>query len=85
MKIMAEVVLTPLTLAEAFCGMNDEDQAQFFIECTAIMGRWGSAARSNQAYYIGGHLRTCTCSNDDTRNLVKEIADAALTTCKLDP
>lgn len=77
MKLTVNVELTPLNLAEAFTEMNDEEQAQFFIEVTAIMGRWGSSRRSQQAYYIGGHLRTCTCSNDAARMLVREIADAS--------
>lgn len=80
MKITVEADFTPLMLAEAFCDMGDEEQAQFFIECTAIMGRWGAGKRSMQAHYIGGHLRQCACSNDATRELVREIADATVGT-----
>ncbi len=78
MKLTVEAEVSPLMLAEAFCKMVDEEQAQFFIECTAIMGRWGAGKRSQQAYYIGNHLRTCACSTDAARDLVREIADAAV-------
>lgn len=62
MKITVEADFTPLMLAEAFCDMNDEDQAQFFIEVTAIMGRWGdrmpgdvrSSARTDVPVSPGG-------------------------------
>jgi hypothetical protein len=77
MKITVEAEFTPLMLAEAFCDMGDEDQAQFFIECTAIMGRWGPGKREMQAHYIGGHLKTCACSNEKTRDFIGEIAYAA--------
>lgn len=77
MRVTVEAEVTPLMLAEAFCEMNDEDQAQFFIECTAIMGRWGSDKRAQQAWYVGKHLARCACSNDATRTFVREIAEAA--------
>jgi len=77
MKITVEAEFTPLMLAEAFCDMNDEDQAQSFIEVTALMGRWGPGKRSMQAHYIGEHLRVCACSNEATRDFVQEIAEVA--------
>ncbi len=80
MRLTVEAEVSPLMLAEAFTEMDDEGQAQFFIEVTAIMGRWGPGKRSQQAWYIGGHLRTCACSNDAARDLVREIADAAVCT-----
>ena len=77
MKLTVEAEVTPLMIAEAFCEMDDEEQAQFFIEVTAIAGRWGSAGRSMQAHYIGNHLKTCVCSNDQVRGFISEIAEAA--------
>lgn len=63
-------------LAESFCDMDDDQQAKFFVEVARIMNAWGGAKLYTQAYYIGRHLRTCACSTDDARELVRLIADA---------
>jgi hypothetical protein len=70
-----------ISLAERFCQMDDDAQAQFFCKVAAIMDRWPtgpglSHGRSGQCYYIGRHLATCTCSTEAGRELVREIAGA---------
>lgn len=77
MKLTLDVKLTPRELATAFCDMDDEAQAQFFIDCADIMQGWHAANREMQAMYIGRHLRDCACSTDAARDLVRNIADAA--------
>ena len=77
MKLNVEAEISPLMLAKAFAEMNAEAQAQFFIDVSDIMGRWGASERSQQAWCIGERLRKCACSNDAARELVREIADAA--------
>ncbi len=78
MKICAEVRLTPLELAKAFCELNDEAQAQFFIECARIAGEWsGGLGADWQWTQVGAHLRTCSCSTDEARDMVRAIADYA--------
>jgi hypothetical protein len=69
-----EVKLTPAQLAEEWCALNDEDQAQFFIEAARLMASWGPGARSTQMYQVGKHLLTCECSSDAARSVVQEIA-----------
>ena len=76
MKLDVDVKLTPLQLAEAFCEMDDEAQAQFFIEAAAIAQTWNGAGRSMQWFSVGRHLKTCACSTFEARVMVKEIADA---------
>jgi hypothetical protein len=80
-KLTVEHKLTPRELAEAFCEMNDEDQAQFFIECADVAKAWtfgaGSYGADWQWFTVGRHLATCECSNDDARDMVREIARAA--------
>jgi len=71
---------TPREIAAAFCDLDDEGQAQFFIECASIASEWNIPGRLGadwQWYVVGRHLATCECSNDDARDMVREIARAA--------
>lgn len=65
----------PKTMAEVFTEWDDEQQAQFFIEAARIMSGWRVGGHETQAYYIGGHLKTCACSTDEAREFVLSIAD----------
>jgi hypothetical protein len=73
MKITVTISLTPAQMAEAFCAWDDEKQAQFFIECAAIAKKWDVDA-GRQWTRVGGHLRKCSCSTDEARDLVRDIA-----------
>lgn len=75
MKLEVSIRLTPQQVAQAFCELNDDDQAQVFIEIGEISKTW-DAPPSMQWYAIGDHLRTCDCSTYEARQLVQEIADA---------
>ena len=59
-------------LAEIFANMNDEQQAQFFIEAADVMKDYVDS----QCWYIGKHLRECECSTEGARDLIRTIADA---------
>jgi hypothetical protein len=39
-EVVTEMELTVRDLADAFCSLDDESQAQFFIECAAIAAGW---------------------------------------------
>lgn len=70
-------VLVPLTvedLAAAFCEMDDDQQARFFVEVARIVATWEPVARSMQPMLIGKHLGECDCSTDEARELVRDIA-----------
>lgn len=62
-------------LAVEFCKMNDDQQAQFFMEVARIMDTWGAGKRDQQAWYIGRHMATCQCSTEEGRELVRMIAN----------
>ena len=80
--ILAEPAAKSRELAEGFCELDDEQQADFFIACAHIMSQWkgtlftGQAAGEWQMRLVGRHLRDCGCSNEDARNLVRELAAA---------
>ena len=63
-------------LADLFCELDDDQQARFFVRAAAVMDGWGDGKREQQAWFIGEHLRTCTCSSPGARELVRGIADA---------
>ena len=67
-----KVPISVRRLAEILANMNDEQQAQFFIEAADLMK--GYAER--QCIYIGKHLRECECSTDGARELIEAIAYA---------
>lgn len=70
-SIKAEVLLSPRELAEAFCQLNDEAQAQFFIEVAAIAASW--TGTFPQWLAVGRHLGECQCATDGAREMVRDI------------
>jgi hypothetical protein len=77
-KLTREIKLTPEELAEAFCEMDDDSQAKFFVECARIERSWdraGSFMYVDQWREVGKHLRECACSTEDAREMVRRLAD----------
>lgn len=74
--VKTQIELDVKLLAEQFCAMSDEEQAQFFIECAAIAAAWPTkyGGAGYQWYLAGRHLSTCECSNEDAREMVRELA-----------
>lgn len=58
MKREIEIKLSIKEIAEAFCDLNDEDQAQFFVEAARIGASWEPTANVFQWFSVGKHLRT---------------------------
>ena len=73
--VEANVDFTPKMLAESFADMGDEDQAQFFIEVAKIAERW-TDGNFNQWAAVGGHLKRCSCSTPEARDMVRDMAYA---------
>lgn len=73
MKSVVDVDLN--VLADVFSNMTDDEQAQFFIEVAKRFKSWGPGWTS-QAQYIGAHLKNCSCSTDEARELIENIAYA---------
>jgi hypothetical protein len=57
-----------------FWGLSDEDQAQFLIEIERISRADVGSSANTQWYYMIGHLKTCECSNENARQMVKDWA-----------
>lgn len=47
--------ITPAELAEMFCNLNGEDQAQFFAEIYKISATWPGAGWCQQSYEIAAN------------------------------
>jgi hypothetical protein len=79
MKLTVERKLTPAEVAQAFCELDDDQMAQVFVEAAKIEATWsgpGFMGPGWQWYAVGRHLRTCSCSTEDARDMVREIAKA---------
>ena len=72
MKVTIEVKLTPKQIAEAIAGLDDEGQAQVFIDLAEIAKDWKDSGM--QWFSVGRHLRDCSCSTYEARSLVEGIA-----------
>jgi hypothetical protein len=68
-----KVAYDPKILAQVFASLDDEAQAQFFIDVAAHARQWPKTiqAPSFQWVSVSRHLAECTCSNDDARELVR--------------
>lgn len=71
------VTKTKLTLdvqvaAKWFCGLSDEQQADFFIAVAKEAESWDQP-QWDQWWLVGKHLRTCSCSTDEARELVHHL------------
>lgn len=73
-KTEVEITMDVDMIARAFAGMDDDQQAQFFV-CVAEIAQREYQAPWMQWHAIGSHLRTCKCSSADARLMVKEIHD----------
>ena len=62
-------------LAMAFCGMTDDEQAQFFEAVGQVLKTWPGPARDRQAYAVGKHMRSCVCIGDAGREFLLSIAE----------
>ena len=73
MKIeMTSIVdVTPEVLAKVFCALDDDQMCKFFVEVHRLASEVPTF--DNQWYYLGGHLRNCECSNEGTREMLRNI------------
>ena len=71
MKVTVTMALSTEQLAAAFCELDDDAQAKFFVECARIAAEW--PPHFDQFYEVGRHLRTCDCSTPAARELVRRI------------
>lgn len=72
--VSCDIALTVQQLAEFFCQITDDAQAQFFVHVDRIMGMWDApGSRCMQIKSIGDHLRECKCSTQGAREWIREL------------
>lgn len=71
--VTTEIDLDVKTAAAWFAGLDDEQQAQFFIDVAEAAKAW-DGAQSSQWFFVGRHLRDCECSTYEARDLIESIA-----------
>jgi hypothetical protein len=71
-KVTVDIELTVEQLAAAFCDLDDDAQAKFFVECARLAEKW-SGTNFDQFFQVGRHLRTCSCSTPEARELIRRI------------
>lgn len=64
------------TLAMLFANLDDDSQAQFFVKVAAYALTHWEGSPDSQWWYVGRHLKTCECSTEDGREMVRTIARA---------
>lgn len=73
-KVVA-VRMSAAELALAFCQLDDDGQAQFFVEVARTFAAWPEpAAAALQVSAIARHMRTCECSSPDAIDWVRDLA-----------
>lgn len=75
LQVTVDVPMTVEQLAGLFSELDDDAQARFFVEVARVMQSWSVLARYSQPFDIGRHLRDCTCSTEEARDLIRAIAD----------
>jgi hypothetical protein len=60
------------TVAAWFCELDDEAQADFFVEVAKRAESW-AVNPDGQWMRVGSHLRTCDCSTDEARELIRNL------------
>jgi hypothetical protein len=72
--LTTEIELDVSVAAKWFCGLDDEQQAQFLIEVEKVSRESMAGKAGVQWLYMMGHLIDCKCSNDQTRDMIREWA-----------
>lgn len=76
LQVTVDVPMTLEQLAGLFVELDDDSQAKFFVEVAKRMQTWTPHERDMQEFYIGRHLRDCSCSTEDARDFLRNIVDA---------
>lgn len=70
-EIKSKVEVTVELLAQCFVHLDDDQMCKFFVEVHRLAEQFPNF--DNQWYYLGGHLRSCKCSNEGTREMLRNI------------
>lgn len=69
-KVTTEIELDIATAAKWFASLDDDSMCRFLV-AVAEEAKKFDGSPDHQWYYLGGHLRNCTCSTDDARDMIR--------------
>jgi hypothetical protein len=69
-RVTTEIELDVDTAAKWFASLDDDDMCRFLVAVAAEAAKY-PVDPDNQWYYLGGHLRNCECSNEQTRDMLR--------------
>ena len=72
LHIEQEIEVDLPLLAKCFAELDDDSQAQFFVEVAKHAQGW-KHHQSDQWYRVGRHMSTCECSTQEARDLIEMI------------
>jgi hypothetical protein len=74
--VTQEIEIDLDTLAKLFAELDDDSQAKFFVKVAAYANKHYESTPENQWWHVGRHLRTCECSTEDGREVIRTMAKA---------
>ena len=72
-SVTTEIDLNIETAAKWFASLDDDQMCRFLVAVAREAKSFNGGA-DNQWYYLGGHLRSCECSTDDAREMIRSWA-----------
>lgn len=72
-KVTTEIELDIETAAKWFAALDDDEMCRFLVAVAEEAKSYPSDP-DNQWYYLGGHLKSCECSTEDAREMVRKWA-----------
>lgn len=68
--VTTEIDLDIKTAAKWFAHLSDDEQCRFLVAVAEEAKAYPSNP-DNQWYYLGGHLKSCSCSTEEAREMVR--------------
>lgn len=72
-RVTTGIELDIETAAKWFAGLDDDQMCKFLVAVAAEAEKYPGSP-DNQWYYLGGHLRSCKCSTEEARTMVRQWA-----------
>lgn len=69
-RVTTDIELDIETAAKWFCQLDDDQMCKFLVSVQRETENY--PAMDNQWYYLGGHLKSCKCSNEATREMLRQ-------------
>lgn len=69
-RVTTDIELSIEMGAKWFAGLDDDSMAQFLVNVEKESRNY-PCSPDNQWYYLGGHLRNCSCVNEETRDMLR--------------